>query len=125
MLDRAMKHLDPREAFEFLQQTPEAVFLDCRSETEYYSVGHPLGAIHVAWDARFVAEVRKTASPGQPLVLHCRSGNRSVAAGRALEEAGFTNVYNVRHGFEGELDQQHHRSTRSGWRFDGLPWEQC
>jgi hypothetical protein len=34
-------------------------------------------------------------------------------------------VYNVQHGFEGELDENHHRNKRAGWRFDGLPWEQC
>ena len=26
---------------------------------------------------------------------------------------------------EGELDDSHHRSTVSGWRFDQLPWQQC
>ena len=46
-------------------------------------------------------------------------------AGRALEEAGFTKVYNVLHGFEGELDDSHHRNEKTGWRHDGLPWEQC
>jgi len=34
-------------------------------------------------------------------------------------------VWNVLHGFEGELDEQHHRGTKTGWRFEGLPWEQC
>jgi len=23
------------------------------------------------------------------------------------------------------LDEAHHRSTTGGWRFHGLPWEQC
>ena len=31
----------------------------------------------------------------------------------------------TRGGFEGELDESHHRSTLGGWRFEGLPWEQC
>ena len=26
---------------------------------------------------------------------------------------------------QGELDETHHRSTLGGWRFHGLPWEQC
>ena len=26
--------------------------------------------------------------------------------------------------FEGPLDDKHHRGTRSGWRMEGLPWEQ-
>ena len=46
-----MKHLKPREAFEFLEHTPDAVFLDCRSETEFHFVGHPLGATHLAWNS--------------------------------------------------------------------------
>ncbi|MBL8521822.1 MAG: rhodanese-like domain-containing protein, partial [Betaproteobacteria bacterium] len=27
-------------------------------------------------------------------------------------------------GFEGELDDNHHRGTLGGWRKEGLPWEQ-
>jgi hypothetical protein len=34
-------------------------------------------------------------------------------------------VYNVLHGFEGELDEQHQRGAKTGWRFDGQAWEKC
>ena len=47
-----------------------------------------------------------------------------MEAGEALEAAGFRRVYNVLHGFEGDLDESHHRGSRNGWRFEGLPWEQ-
>ena len=79
------------------------------------------------WDLnpRFLGEVRIAASHNRPVVLICRSGNRSKEAGEFLEQNGFTDVYNVLYGFEGELDDGHHRSTRNGWRHDGLPWEQC
>jgi hypothetical protein len=30
----------------------------------------------------------------------------------------------VLEGFEGPLDDAHHRGTVSGWRMEGLPWEQ-
>ena len=60
----------------------------------------------------------------RPIVLICRSGNRSIEAGEALLNAGFTQVYNVLHGFEGELDETHHRNSVNGWRVEGLPWEQ-
>jgi rhodanese-related sulfurtransferase len=60
----------------------------------------------------------------QPVLLICRSGQRTLDAGKALEDAGFANVAHVVHGFEGELDAQFRRSTLSGWRFEGLPWEQ-
>jgi rhodanese-related sulfurtransferase len=58
------------------------------------------------------------------VLLICRSGKRTLAAGEALEAAGFTDVAHVVHGFEGDLDEQFKRSTLNGWRFDGLPWEQ-
>jgi rhodanese-related sulfurtransferase len=128
-----MQHLTPKEAFEFLKQNPDAVFVDCRSEMEYLFVGHPQGAILVPWNdgpnwdinPDFVAHVKKATSVNRPVILICRSGNRSLDAGRALEEAGFTKIYNVLHGFEGELDAEHHRGRSTGWRFEGLPWEQC
>ena len=128
-----MKHFKPKEAWRFLSETPSAVFIDCRSEMEFYFVGHPVGAQHVAWNdgpdwevnPHFVGQVKKLSSVNRPVVLICRSGNRSVDAGEALEEAGFTDVYNVLEGFEGHLDEDHHRGSQAGWRFEGLPWEQC
>jgi rhodanese-related sulfurtransferase len=131
-----MKHLLPREAYDFLHQRPNALLVDVRSEMEYLFVGHPVGALHVAWNdgpdwdinPHFIGQIKKLAGTNhahRPIVLICRSGNRSVDAGEALENAGFTDVYNVLHGFEGELDEHHHRNATAGWRHDGLPWEQC
>jgi len=131
-----MDHLEPRKAYEFLHSHSNALLIDCRSEMEYLFVGHPLGALHVAWNdgpdwevnPHFVGQVRKLAGTNhttRPIILICRSGNRSQEAGEALERAGFTEVYNVVHGFEGELDDKHHRGMTTGWRFEGLPWEQC
>ena len=59
------------------------------------------------------------------LLIDCRSGNRSQEAGEELERHGFQRVYNVAHGFEGPLNARHQRNTTSGWRHEGLPWEQC
>jgi rhodanese-related sulfurtransferase len=95
-------------------------------------VGHPVGALLIPWNdgpdwevnPHFVAHVKIAASIDRPIVLICRSGNRTLDAGAALENAGFTQVYNVLHGFEGELDENHKRNSVTGWRFEGLPWEQ-
>lgn len=129
-----MNHLLPAEAAEFLSKTPDALFIDCRSDAEYFFVGHPVGAVHVAWldgpdweqNPHFVGEIRRLAghSVDRPVVLICRSGRRSADAGIELEKAGFQSVVNVRHGFEGDLNENHQRSKVNGWRFDGLPWEQ-
>ena len=60
----------------------------------------------------------------RPVLLICRSGKRTLDAGKALEAVGFKEVAHVVHGFEGELNDAFKRSSLNGWRFDGLPWEQ-
>ena len=127
-----MQHLKPKQAHEFLQSHPDAVLIDVRSEVEFLFVGHPVGAIHVAWseapdweiNPHFVAQVKAEAGVDQPVLLICRSGTRSVEAGNALENGGFKTVINVLEGFEGDRDEHHHRGNSGGWRFHGLPWEQ-
>lgn len=129
-----MKHLTPREAWQYLQAHPQALFLDVRMEIEYLYVGHPQGVVHVPWyeypemqprPEAFVTQVRREGGREDlPVVLICRSGARTVEAGKALEAAGFAEVVNVLHGFEGDLDDHFHRGRLNGWRHDGLPWEQ-
>lgn len=129
-----MKHFTPKETYAFLQAHPDALFIDCRTEMEFFYVGHPVGASHIAWqespdwevNAGFAHEVMREAKNDKQktIVLICRSGSRSVDAGEALETAGFANVINVLYGFEGELSPQNHRNGMNGWRHDGLPWEQ-
>jgi rhodanese-related sulfurtransferase len=130
-----MHHLEPKAAHAYLAAHPDALFVDVRMEIEYLYVGHPPGVVHVAWyeypemqahPQRFAEQVLREAGGDlrRPVVLLCRSGKRTVDAGLALEAAGFSEVVNVVHGFEGELDEEHQRGRLNGWRFDGLPWEQ-
>ena len=127
-----MQHMTARQAYDFLRVNSEAILVDVRSEIEHLFVGHPVGSISIPWvdgpewdiNPNFVAYVKKAASLNRPVVLICRSGQRSVDAGLELEKAGFQDVYNVLDGFEGELDEQHHRNSRNGWCFEGLPWVQ-
>jgi len=130
-----MKHLLPREAWEFLQQQPTALLLDVRMEIESLYVGRPPGVVNIPWyeypdltpdPAAFVATVERETGgdKSRPLVLLCRSGKRTLDAGQALAQAGYTQLYNVLHGFEVDLDDHFKRSTLNGWRHDGLPWEQ-
>jgi rhodanese-related sulfurtransferase len=129
-----MKHLLPKDAHEFVQSNPDALFIDCRSDAEYFFVGHAAGAMHVAWydapdwelNPDFVPDVKKLAGHAmdRPVVLICRSGKRSTEAAQALEQAGFEAVYNVLHGFEGDMNPDRQRGKLNGWRHDGLPWEQ-
>ena len=130
-----MRDLLPTEAWDLIQRDAQAVFIDVRMEIESLYVGRPPGVENIPWyefpdltpnPPAFTEAVLREADGDKTrcVVLLCRSGKRSGDAGLALEAAGFTNVVNVVHGFEGSLDAGFHRSTLNGWRFDGLPWPQ-
>ena len=142
MPKKHIKHITALKAWEVLQKEPNSAFIDVRSDMEYLFIGHPKGAVNIPWisepdwvvNPNFVRDVRKLILGGVidspehhavPVLLICRSGKRSEEAGVLLLENGFHRVYNIEDGFEGELDDNHQRSTLAGWRFDKLPWEQC
>lgn len=124
--------LTPPQAHELLRAQPNAVLVDCRTNAEWAFVGVPAvdGTRFVEWtrfpdgsrNPDFVARVSDGLEADQPLVILCRSGGRSVAAAHELTSAGFSEVYNVLEGFEGDVDASGHRS--GGWRGAGLPWLQ-
>lgn len=136
-----MKEVNPPEAYALLQQNDQAVLVDVRSTMEFEYVGHPPEALHVAikeppdWETRdeFVNELKSALQDRfktdvgleqRPLLMMCRSGKRSELAANMAAEAGFTDVYNIMEGFEGDKDANGHRNTINGWRFHQLPWEQ-
>ncbi len=139
---KSVQEIQPKVVHEMLGEDPRALLIDIRSGMEFLFVGHPKGAVNIAWidepdwivNPDFTPQIRKLMLGGvscstedgcAPIILICRSGKRSMEAGTKLLEEGLQNVYSVAGGFEGELDAQHKRSTINGWRYDGLPWAQC
>ncbi|MDO9104121.1 MAG: rhodanese-like domain-containing protein [Methylovulum sp.] len=128
-----IENLDPQQAWALLQQQGKAVLIDVRTKVEHAFVGHPIGALHIAWkeapdwqiNPEFVAEVLQAVPDRDtPILLLCRSGQRSLDAAKALEQAGYQRLINIEGGFEGPLDSHNHRGYLGGWRFCGLPWQQ-
>ena len=85
--------ISAEEAKEIMETQPKAVILDVRERDEYEQ-GHipdavllPVGTITTETTARFIA------SDDTPVLVYCRSGNRSKAASEALAELGYTQVY--------------------------------
>lgn len=121
----------PPDAWALVQQG-QAVLVDVRSNEERVFVGQVPGSVHVAWatgtaltrNPRFVRELEAKVGKQAVVLLLCRSGKRSALAAEAATKAGFTQVFNVLEGFEGELDAQQQRGHGDGWRFHGLPWTQ-
>jgi len=131
------------EAFEALSSEPEALLIDVRTKAEWAYVGLPdLSAIGkeillVEWQSYpamavntdfadvLAAELqRRGVERETALFFLCRSGVRSLAAAKAMAQAGFDRCFNVAGGFEGPLDPARHRGTVDGWKASGLPWVQ-
>ncbi len=128
-----IENLNPQQTWDFLQQNSAAVLIDVRTKMEHLFVGHPQKAIHIPWkeapdwqqNPNFVAQVRQVATnPNTPILLLCRSGQRSLEAAALLEQSGYTNLINIAEGFEGALDENKQRGNLNGWRFANLPWQQ-
>ena len=123
----------PSEAFATLQQHPDAVYLDVRTEGEF-EAGHPAGARNVPVlvldsatreprpNPDFVATVERTLPRATKLIVGCQAGGRSQHACELLAQAGWKDVTNVRGGFGGARDHSG-RVVVPGWREAGLPVE--
>ena len=75
----------------------------------------------------FVAQVKNLAKPKDTLLVMCRSGDRSAKAADSLAKAGFTNVYSIIDGMEGDTVKDpeslyYGKRMKNGWKNSGLPW---
>jgi rhodanese-related sulfurtransferase len=133
-------------AYEMWKAEPDAVtIVDVRIPEEYIFVGHapmarniPLLFIKYQWDAEkdepaitpnpaFVSRVKELHAPADTLLVTCRSGGRSAVAVNMLAQAGFTNVYNIIDGFEGDMVAEEGsaylgKRMKNGWKNSGVPW---
>lgn len=139
-------YLTAKEAFAQWQAVPDKVMiLDVRTPEEYLFVGHPAMAWKIpviaqsyVWDAEkgkfpmmlltdFVSRVSQVASPDDTILVTCRSGGRSAIACNLLAQAGFTKVYNIIDGMEGDDNGDSDsvsqgQRMKSGWKNAGCPW---
>ncbi len=139
-------YLTPQDAFAALSADPGIVFIDVRDPIEVAFIGRAAGMdanipVRIAthrFDAErgryamvenpnFMAEVdavmkRAGRTRRDPVFVICRSGGRSAMAARQLIKAGYTNVWNLVEGFEGDKNPETGIRELNGWRNAGLPW---
>lgn len=148
----AGRYLDARSAYELKQKLGDkAYFVDVRSLYEVMYVGMPTvadanipyaehlrdsqwddkaGRLKMEPNSGFAPELaRRMQSKGlgkdNVVIVLCRSGERSARAVNLLTQLGYTNVYSVIDGFEGDLATNGpHEGQRAvnGWKNAGLPW---
>ena len=146
-------YLSAREAAEFkAAQGPAVLFVDVRSKAEATFLGmadavdvlipyQEFSGETAPWDAKagsyaleanldflpLLEKVLKARQLGKdsPIVLMCRSGARSATAVTLLARYGYTRVYSVVDGYEGDVAKsgpQAGQRVVNGWRVEGLPW---
>jgi len=139
-------YVTAREAYDKWQADPDKVIvLDVRTTEEYIYTGHapmawniPLASQTYDWDAEkqyfgfqpnpsFITQVLEFAQPSDTILVMCRSGGRSAMAVNRLAEAGFTNVYQIIDGFEGDAVKDPEsvyqgQRLKNGWKNSGIPW---
>jgi len=145
-------YMTPVDAYEFLQSKADnTLFLDVRTRTEVNFLGMPTTADAnipymvmnewYAWNHKknnFKMEVNsdfaddvaqrmkeKGLSKTDPVILTCRSGSRSAKAADLLAGLGYTNVYTIVSGFEGDKVKEgplKGQRAKNGWKNSDLPW---
>jgi rhodanese-related sulfurtransferase len=86
---------------EFVETGAEHLLIDVRTPEEFAS-GHIEGAVNIPVEA--LASRLSEVPSGQPIVVYCRSGNRSATASQILADAGYTSIYDLG-GLQGWISQ--------------------
>lgn len=92
-----------------MQQNDHALVIDIRTEAEWHATGVIPGSRKLqSFNAegqfnaeKWLADLQKLkTSPDQPVILVCRSGNRSSKVGEFLVRQGMPNVYHLNNGIQ-------------------------
>jgi len=146
-------YLTPQQAYDMKKANPKGVaFFDIRTRAEAMYVGWPGDADALVpyvehqelmsdWDDKramyklepnqeFVPELERrlkemNLGKDATIILICRSGDRSSKAQDRLQMAGYSRVYGIAEGFEGDLAKDGAKSGQravNGWKNANLPW---
>lgn len=73
-------------------ENENAILVDVREKDEY-DERHLDNAINAPYTK--VVELLKDYDKDTPIIVYCRSGNRSAKAYQSLQDAGYTNLYDL------------------------------
>ena len=122
--------LTPCETFELLQESPEVILVDVRTQAELELVGRVPNAMSIEWatypgmvkNQDFAKQLADKVDKNFTVIFMCRTGGRSHNAAIVAEQLGFDKAYNMLEGFEGEANELKQRTLINGWKHADLPW---
>ncbi len=92
------------DEFEKKMASEKYLLVDVRTAEEF-AEGHIKGAINIDYLAEnFSIEIQELELES-PVLLYCRSGNRSSKAMKTMKELGFKEVYNLEGGIKGWISE--------------------
>ncbi len=88
-----VKNVGPNEAIALINRQ-DGIVLDVRTDDEY-NAGHIVNSVHIPVGllSQRIGELSKHKS--QPIVVTCRTGNRSATACSMLRKQGFDPIYRL------------------------------
>lgn len=81
-----------RQAWPMIEQG--VLLIDVRTPAEF-AQGHVDGALNIPWEQTGKLMAAIGPDKQRPVVVYCRSGNRSGRAKVVLETKGYTNIFNA------------------------------
>lgn len=97
---KEVKVITVPEAKTILAEEANAIILDVRTPEEFQE-GHIEDAILINFfDENFEEQVALL-DKNKPVLIYCRSGNRSNKASKILADLGFTEIYDITEGYAG------------------------
>ncbi len=100
-------HLDAKTFEKRIEEEPDSVILDVRTEDEYYHTRIPNSVLIDIYEETFPHEILKL-DKSKSYFVYCRSGSRSNSACQFMMKNGFEKVYNLEDGivsWVGKLEQ--------------------
>ena len=73
---------------------PDTVLLDVRTPSEF-AAGHIAGAVNIDVESATFPQLVAALDPTKNYAVYCRSGSRSKAAMSAMEQAGFSHLFDL------------------------------
>ena len=86
--------ISPADAKELLEKDKDAILLDVRTPEEYEQLHIPNSLLLPLSELEQKAEA-ELKNKNSPILVYCRSGNRSVTASNILVKLGYKKVYNL------------------------------
>jgi len=96
--DQGYRNLDAAQAAELIKQEP-VLILDVRTPEEYKE-GHIKGSVLIPVQGLEREYVKISDHSQKPVLIYCRSGNRSVTASKILISKGFHDLYHMKGGIK-------------------------